>query len=286
MPMAACPLCEAADRPVYATVAGYRYHACAACDFIFLEPEAMARVDRGESLRAYDAAYWAAELHSARERSWGPAIARVAELLLYCPIPVERFIDIGTGPGYLLDALSWFLPASRLVFHGVELFPPAEAERTTHPNYRTGPLRTVPGPFQAASCIEVIEHLTPTMVAGLAADLAGICAPGACTIFNTGLTDYVRHEDPGYLDPLDRGHISIWSVTAARRVFEPLGFQIHAIPGKTWAFLAEYRPPAPATGGPLTDRIWSPCPANLAILNDPTTGSVLHILGRESARAY
>jgi hypothetical protein len=282
--LATCPLCGGTERPVFSTVAGYRYHACEDCDFLFIAPDLLARIDAGLRLRSYDSAYWAAELPAARERSWGPALARVAEVLLYCRVPVARFIDIGTGPGYLLDALAHFLPRSRAIFHGVELFPPAPEARTSHPNYLAGRLAAAPGPFQAGSCIEVIEHLTPRMVAALARELAGIAAPGACFIFNTGLTDYVRREDAGYLDPVERGHITVWSVPAARRVFGPLGFEVHAIPGKTWAFVAEYRRPAPA--GSLTDRIWTALPENLGILRDEQAGSVLHILGLETSRAY
>lgn len=281
----ACPLCAGPVGAPYATVAGHDYYLCEACDFIALSPSALAHIDGGAGIRSYGDDYWASELAAARERAWGPALARVAETLLYCRIPVRRFLDIGTGAGLLLEALAWHLPAARAVFHGVELFPPPPAARTPHANYHIGAVRDLAGPFDAGSCIEVIEHLTPRMLDGLVGDLAGVSARGACYIFNTGLTDYVRHEDPAYLDPVGRGHICVWSVTAARRVFEPHGFAVHPLPGKTWAFIAEYAATPPGEGT-VADRIWTALPGNVALLRDPATGSVLHLLGMESARAY
>jgi hypothetical protein len=40
------------------------------CDFIFADPAMLERVDAGEPLREYDAAYWESELASARQRAW------------------------------------------------------------------------------------------------------------------------------------------------------------------------------------------------------------------------
>ena len=124
------------------------------------------------------------------------------------------------------------------------------------------------------------------MLSGMAADLAQVSAPSACYIFNTGLTDYVRREDIGYLDPLCRGHISIWSVTALGAVFAPHGFRVHPIPGKSWAVLVEYGGESSPGGRAITDRIWTPCPENRKILDDPETGSLMYILGIDTARAY
>ncbi len=281
-----CPLCAAEDRPIYRVVDGRAYYECAECDFLFMDDAVYSAVDAGHAIVKYDDGYWSAELAAARERSRGAALARVAEALLYCRVPVERFVDIGSGPGYLLDALARALPCSKLKFHGVERFPPAPEQRTTHPNYVIGPLSAAGQFFQCGCCIEVIEHLTPNMMRSLAAELAAVSSPGACYIFNTGLTDYVREEDPGYLDPAGRGHISIWSVSAARRIFTAPAFRVHAIPGKTWAFLVEFDPRSPVADECVTDRIWSACEENLRMLKDPQTGSIMYILGIDTARAY
>ena len=129
-----CPICESADPAPFARVAGYPYFNCRACDSIFIDPEVLTQIDCGEFVRTYDQTYWVAETEEARKRSFGPAIARVAELFLYARKPIARFIDIASGPGYLLDALSIYLPSSKGLFWGVERFPPTTY--TSHPNYR------------------------------------------------------------------------------------------------------------------------------------------------------
>jgi hypothetical protein len=246
----------------------------------------MKEIDDGRQICPYDAHYWEAELAAARARAFGSALARVAEAVLYCRIPIERFIDIGTGPGYLLDSLSWVMPSSRALFHGVELFPPEPAWRTRHENYTIGSLASFSRPFQCGTCIEVVEHLTPRMLSSMARELAQVSAPGACYIFNTGLTDYVRLEDAGYVDPLRRGHISIWSATALGTVFAPHSFRVHPIPGKSWAVLVEYKYDSAPGSCAITDRIWTPCPENRKLLDDPETGSLMYVLGIDTARAY
>jgi Methyltransferase domain len=270
--------------PCFHVAAGIPYFDCQNCDFIFAEPEMLAKADRGEPIRKYDDAYWKMELSAAEERSFGPAIARVAETLLYARIPVQRFLDIGTGAGRLLDALGIYLPSSRDIFYGIELFPPEPQHRSTHPNYLIGGLDTLAMTFQAGCCIEVIEHLTPTMLTELARELSKISEPESIFLFNTGLTAYVKTENIGYLDPVNRGHICIWSVNAARRIFQPHGFSVMPIPGKTWAFLVEYSSRQPEHE--IRNRIWTALEHNKKILLDPEMGSVLYILGLESARAY
>ncbi|MEN5374768.1 methyltransferase domain-containing protein [Stenotrophomonas hibiscicola] len=282
---APCPLCQEAA-PLYTTIDAVAYHACATCDFIFADPVLLDRIDQGLAAREYDAQYWAAELASARQRSYGSSLARLAEALLYCTVPVERFIDIGTGPGYLLDAVSHYLPHSAQRFYGVEKYPPAQQYRTGNANYLCADLADVQMTFQCGICVEVLEHLTPAMAKGVAAAMANVSGPGSLFLFNTGLTDYVRNEDPGYLDPYFRGHVTCWSVTAARRIFGPVGFQVHPLPGKSWAFIVEMPGPSARTALPMGDRIWTPEPQNMEILVSPETGELMHILGRESARAY
>lgn len=281
-----CPLCkEQCNR--YTVVSEVDYFECTSCDFIFADPVLLDRVDAGEPLRQYDADYWDQELSAARQRSFGSSLARVSEALLYCRVPVNRFVDIGSGPGFLLDALSIYLPSRRSRFYGVEKFPPVEAERTTHENYICADLRNVGMQFECGVCIEVMEHLTPAMADDLASALASVSVPGSLFLFNTGLTEYVRHEDPAYLDPYRRGHITCWSVTSARKVFERHGLVVHPLAGKTWAFLVERSClEDDRGGGDVRDRIWSVVEQNRELLSDPAMGDVMYLLGLESARAY
>jgi len=273
--MSTCAICYA-NAVHWCEVDGYEFLECPDCDSIAVTAETMAQVDNGSFVRTYDANYWEAELTAARERSWGGSLARVAETILYCTRPITTFLDIATGPGYLLDALATYLP-SHNIFHGVEMFPPPI--HSIHPNYVVGSVGDFGGNIDAGVCIETIEHLTPRMASALAWQLAAKSQPASLFLFNTGLSDFVRKEDPGYLDPARRGHIVSWGLPALRRVFEVAGFVVH--PLRSWAFAVEYKP---EIATPLADRIWTS--PNRELLNDPVMGNVMHILGRESARTY
>jgi hypothetical protein len=278
-----CPICQVPSADPFRAVAGYQYYRCRGCGSLFIEPRVIEACDGGCSLVRYSDGYWVLELRAARQRAWGPALARVAELFLYARRPIARFVDIGTGPGYLLDALSTYLPASADKFFGIEKYPPPE--RSQHPNYRVGTLTDLDMRFDAGCCIEVLEHLTPRMASELLRQLAARSFANAAYIFNTGLPQYVVEQDPGYLDPLQRGHIVSYSLQGVAHIAEPHGFSVKPIPGKTWAFLLEYASGASQEEDVRT-RIWSACPENVATLNDPVMGGVLHVLGLDTARAY
>jgi SAM-dependent methyltransferase len=280
-----CPCCDRRRVRTFSQRSGFQYFACSDCAAIFIDPEVLAKIEDGRSLVRYDDAYWAAELPAARERASGPCLARAAEALYYCRIPVTRFLDIGTGPGYFLDAVERYLPTSAGLFYGVEKFPPPVDQRSSSKRYIVGDLGELDPRFDAGICVEVLEHLTPKMVRKLFTDLAHVATPGAMFLFNTGLPDYVIHEDPAYLDPLVRGHIVSYSVKSLRRLLAGLPFTIRPIRGKTWAFCAELDPSGDWAED-VSQRIWSPRPENVAILDDPIMGSVLKILGRETVAAY
>ncbi len=277
-----CPVCGHADVADYALVQDFAFFECRSCESLYLDPLVLDRIDGGDSLVTYDAGYWTEELAAARARAYGSSLARVAEALLYVRRDVEVFLDIGSGPGYLLDACRLYMPGSAERFFGVERFPPP-ASTATNPNLIAGGLADLTLQADAGCCIEVIEHLTPRMVDGLLADLAAVSRPQALFIINSGQPAYVKHEDPRYLDPTRRGHIVSYSVKGFDGLARPHGFRARALPGKTWAFALEKTEQA---HDPIADRIWSASPHNRAILSDPIMGSVMYILGLESARAY
>ncbi len=277
-----CPVCGASATRPYHVVEGYQYYECDACGSLFIDPHIIAEMDAGRPIRTYDQAYWDAESKESRERSFGAALSRVAETLLYARLPVRKFLDIGTGPGFLLDALSTYLPASRDIFWGIERFPPEK--HTQHPHYTIGSLADLPGTFQAGVCIEVVEHLTPAMLRNLIASLASKSEPNSIYLFNTGLSSFVRKENLHYLDPVTRGHIVSWGLAGLTRLFEEQGFHLTPLPGKSWAFVVEYQPTASEV--PFDQRIWRPVAANKAILHDPVMGSHMYVVGIDTARAY
>jgi hypothetical protein len=279
-----CPVCDILSADLHRVIDGYPYYACGECSSIFIEPSVLDEIDKGRPLVTYsEEEYWKNEGKSARERSYGASIARVAEVFFYARRPIQRFIDIGTGPGYLLDSLAAYLPNSNRLFHGVEKFPPEW--RSTHPNYHIGALADLDLIFDAGSCIEVVEHLTPRMVTQLIADIAAHSANESIYIINTGLPEFVLYENPDYLDPLRRGHIASYSIAAMSKLAAPHGFVVRPIRGKRWAYLLEYKSEAPADED-VTSRVWHPVAENVTSLKDPSMGDALFILGRESALAY
>jgi hypothetical protein len=273
----ACPVCESGESSFHRKIDGYDYFRCDACGSLHIDNATLGAIDGGSSTRVYDAGYWQDELHAARARAQGVSLVRAGEAILYARRPVRRFLDVGTGPGYLPDALAALLPSHAAAFHGVELFPPEAHSQSA--NYHIGDVRDVEGIFDAGTCIEVAEHLTPRMLRTLAQGLATISAKDSLWLFNTGSPDYVLQEDPGYLDPLRRGHIVAYGLRGVRHIFAPFGFRISAIPGKSYAWFAEF---SPTEAPEFAERVYRPLPSNRALLEDP---GLLFLAAFESARA-
>jgi hypothetical protein len=280
-----CPICEADAALPYREVDGVGYFRCGGCGSLFAHPDFLARID-SSAADEYGTEYWQSELPAARERCFGPAVLRVAETIAYCRIPIHAFIDIGAGTGWLLDALEALLPEATDRFHAVELYPPPSEHRTGHPNYVVGTLGSLPITFDAGVCIEVIEHLTPATLRMLVAQLAARSRPGSLYLFNSGQPAFVEHEDPAYLDPHRRGHVVSYSVAGAECIFNPAGFNVIALPGRHWAFLAEFGPKQMVDEDTLISRLWRPVPENAAMLHSARFGALIRSAGIDTARAY
>lgn len=259
-----CPVCEAAESIFFRHIDGYDYFQCAGCGSLHIDNATLGAIDAGKSTRIYNASYWRDELIAARERAQGEALVRSGEAILCARRPVTRFLDVGAGPGYLLDELARQFPQRAAMFHGVELYPPET--HSSHPNYHMGDVGSVLEKFDAGVCIEVIEHLTPTMLTGLVRNLARVSEPDALWLFNTGMPELVLQHDPGYLDPSYRGHIISYSLAGLRYLFEPCGFRLSPFPGKNYLFMAEYLPADP--GIEFERRVREPLAGNMALLQD------------------
>ena len=273
-----CPVCLVGVSAPHERIDGYDYFRCTECGSLHIDVETLAEIDAGHSTRIYDEHYWREELKAARERASGESLVRAGEAILYARRPIRRFLDIGAGPGYLLDELTRLLPQHAAKFYGVELFPPEE--HSTHPNYCVGDLSALPQTFDAGVCIEVIEHLAPKTLAKLVGELARVSESNSLWLFNSSLAERTLSEDPGYLDPLRRGHILSYSLQGLRRIFEPHGFSLQEVPGKNYAFIAEYH----RCGNPVDfdHRIYRPLPENRALLE---SSRLLYQAAFESARA-
>lgn len=275
-----CPVCDSQRSQALFTVRdGYDYFACSDCESLYIDPQVLSKFDEGQTTRKYDEDYWNSELLSARERSQAEGLVCSGEVIIYARRPVRRFLDVGAGPGYLLDELAARYPLHQNLFHAIELFPPEE--RSTHPNYVVGNVSTLKEKFDAGVCIEVVEHLTPRMLEDLVAGLARVSNQNSAWIFNTGMPTYVRNQDPDYLDPKHRGHIVSYGVRALRKIFEPHGFRVSELPGKSFAFLAEYRPDFSLM--PFDQRFYEQLPENKKLLEE---APLLYVAAFESARSY
>jgi hypothetical protein len=273
-----CTVCEAGAAAQYRTVDGIAYFRCKACTSLFADP--------AFEPAPYTGDYWRNEIGPARERCFGPALMRVAETIAYCRLPIQAFIDIGAGTGWLLDALGTLLPEAIDRFHAVELYPPPLPYRTGNANYVVGTLADTGHTFDAGVCIEVIEHLAPSTLRTLAAQLAAVSRPGALYLFNSGQPDFVEREDPNYLDPHGRGHIASYSLSGAAAIFRPAGFNVIGLPNRTWAFLVEFGTTQPVDGHALIDRLWHPVAENVSMLRAARFGELLRVAGIDTARAY
>ncbi len=285
--MKTCSICRGGLRP-YAERKrenkSYLYYECERCGSLLIDPNVINAMDEGNTLMEYSDEYWNMELEAARSRCFGPCLARLAEVIYYAKIPIDNFVDIGGGTGWLLDALSLYLPEHLSHFYSVEKYPPEERYRTQNSNYRIGSYAQLNLNFQAGICVEVVEHLTPYMLVEMFQDIAAVSSDGAIYLINTGMPEYVKNQDANYLDPFVRGHIVSYSLEGMKWLLEPLGFTVHPIRGKTWAFCIEFH--SQWTNEDITSRIWTALPCNLKLLEDQKMGSVLQILGRESVNAY
>lgn len=275
----ACPVCRAGQSTLFTTIADYPYYACGACDSIHIAPSVLDGMDAGTTqLGEYGGEYWEREAKSAQRRASGLSLCRAGEAILYCRRPVRRFLDVGTGPGFLLHELQRLIDPDAEIFHGVEKFPPPFA--VSCPNFHVGGVESLQIKFDAGVCIEVVEHLTPRMLEGLIAGLAQVSGVGSLWLFNTGMPDYVRNEDPGYLDPLQRGHIISYSLAGLRPYFERHGFAVRPLPGRSFGFFVEYQP---LEEPEFEARFCAPLPENVALLQ---RHGLLYQSAFETARSY
>lgn len=274
-----CVVCNHPRSEFFTSVDGYAYYACAACDSIHADPALIEQIDNGTGpVGKYEDDYWEQERIAAVKRASGVSLCLAGEAILYCRRPVRRFLDIGAGPGLLISKLQELIDQDAEIIHGVEKFPPPYASGV--PNLHIGDIHTLEGRFDAGTCIEVIEHLTPTMLDQIADGLARISNPGSFWLFNTGMPDYVRDEDLAYLDPSRRGHIISYSLKAVQQIFAAHGFRAGALPGKSFAFYAEY---LPADEIDFSTRFYNPLPENLAFVR---RNELLYHAAFETARSY
>ena len=281
--MAICPVCASLSN-VYEKILGFEYFSCSGCGILHIDTTVLQEIDAGKQIVEYSPEYWAMELSAAEERSRSVGIIRLAEAIFLCRRSVQNVVDIGSGTGRLLEQFEGLLPNNVRRIWGVELFPPPTDQRTKSAQYVVGTIGSMaPMMFDAGLCMEVVEHLTPSMVLGMLKEISARSNDGACYVINTGLADFVRKEQPDYLDPTRRGHIVAWTVAAFNILGEPFGLTATALPGRAWAFLLE-KTTNPAD---VESRLYAPLSENMCFLADGKDGmSLLSTAAAEAVRGY
>ena len=260
--MISCPVCFTGESRHYANIDGITYYQCDFCRSFYVDPSILSSIDEGMTPGPYDEDYWKTDRGSACLRAKGGACIRAGEAILYARRPVYRFLDIGAGGGYLLDELVVLFPEEKNLFYEIEFFPPKN--HSGHKNFKIETVASLEGKFDAGVCIDVLGHLTPKMLDHLVRDIAEKSEVDSLWLFDSGMTDFVVQEkNPGYLDPLNRGHIVSYSLLGLRPIFEKHGFKIQGCPGKPFVFIAEYKS---SDEIPIEQRIYQPIEYNKNLL--------------------
>jgi len=135
--------------------------------------------------------------------------------------------------------------------------------------------------------VEVIEHLKPEELDNLIKALAKNSNKNALYLFNSGNPNFVKKQNPAYLDPLKRGHIISYGIEGLKIMFKKYGFNVFSIPGRDWAFLAEFTDQNhDYSVEKLFTRLWNMNIENKTILQKNDFGYLMFILAIESSRCY
>jgi SAM-dependent methyltransferase len=224
-----CVCCGRLEWRAYGSTAGYGLSQCRECGFVRLD------LARGFDLNAlYDEDYFFGRGFDqsrlipearqpdprlvARRRYW-------LELLANAVGGPGRLLDVGCGAGPLLDVardMGWRA-------EGQEIAPVAGAEARSRGHVvMVGPLDACgyrPSSFDAATMIEVIEHLKdprPTVAA-----VVRTLRPGGCLLIATGdigsLRARVQRTRWSYIRP--PGHVSYFTSEALRHLLLSSGFR-------------------------------------------------------------
>jgi SAM-dependent methyltransferase len=179
---------------------------------------------------------------------------RALELIYLSTIPIKTILDFGCGSGLTVGLLRDKLGINAV---GVDRFGEFTNSDFLHKRTLKELRLTYPrGHFDAIYSVEVFEHLESprqTMEA-----LHYFLKPGGKLLINTGTQEFLAKYDPEahYIDPLIRGHISIYSLESFSVLARAVGLKARFFGDRKYMVLLEE---AVARGS-------YPQPANLATL--------------------
>ncbi len=200
---------------------GCAYFECGRCTFLFHRPEK--RAGEETILKFYDQRYWEMERSEASRREQEDGFIRALELLYISSIPVENILDFGCGLGVTVGLLR-----QKLGLNAVGVDVSAEFEQSGHLHrcsLEEMQAKYPPGYFDAIYSIEVFEHLEDPK--GTIGQLGKLLKPGGKILINTSTREFIAKHDPeqAYIDPLRRGHISIYSLSSLSKAAASIGYK-------------------------------------------------------------
>jgi SAM-dependent methyltransferase len=201
-----CPVCSSSST-IALTKDGFDYFRCSSCEFLFH------RAETGkETTSFYDNKYWSMERLEALRREREDCFDRALELVYLSTIPVRNILDFGCGLGITVTLLRESLGLNAVGVDPTGEFEPSDFLHKM--NLEELQQRYPAGYFDAIYSIEVFEHLEdPKRILTI---LNSLLKPGGKILINTGTQEYIQKYDPEatYIDPSNRGHISIYSLKA------------------------------------------------------------------------
>ena len=225
-----CPICGTEPTPSLQRD-GCQYYICGGCGFLFARP------DEPERTVTYDATYWAMERDEAARRERQDAFVRALELIYLSNVPVQRVLDFGCGQGVTVRMLR-----AGLGLDVVGADPYGEFEPCDYLlRLDAAQLASVypVGYFDVIYSIEVFEHLADPV--GVIRSLLQLLRPAGKLLINTGTREFLEQYDPEmhYLDPLVRGHISIYSLGSFQAMAGKFGATVGFMADRRYAVIVE-----------------------------------------------
>jgi SAM-dependent methyltransferase len=196
------------------------------------------------------------ERAEAQRRELDDCFVRALELIYLSSVPVQNILDFGCGLGGTVRLLREKLHLNAV---GVDPFAEFTSSDFLHKVDLENLREIYPsGFFDAIFSIEVFEHLESPreIVEGLSYFLK----PSGKILINTGTQEYLDEYDPerSYIDPVRRGHISIYSLKSLAMLADWIGMRARFLAERKYIVLLE---PADESSGS------GPHPANLSALS-------------------
>ena len=258
-----CAVCKANAAQRYRNVDGVGYLRCGACGSLFADPDflaaeqlsSMPTTTGGMSCMRRGSAASARRCCAWRRRS-RIVVCRSARSSISAPAPVGCSMHLR----HCCQRRSIGSMRSSSIRRPRRTAP---AIRTTSSARWTACDRT----FDAGVCIEVIEHLTPTTLRSLVAQLAAVSRPGSLYLFNSGQPDFVEREDPGLSrSARPRPHRLVFAALVPRASSGRPGSMSSRCPAAPGLFLPSSGRCSLVDADALIARLWHPVPENVSML--------------------